>query len=108
MATKYMETAMAVKYREQTKDGRMMGGAFTALERGLHSKWLAVLFALFGGIAAFGIGCLTQANSISTALKQNFGVDEKIAGIVVAILTAIVIIGGVKSITNDNTTNITL
>lgn len=99
MATKYMETAMAVKYREQTKDGRMMGGAFTALELGLHSKWLAVLFAIFGGIAAFGIGCLTQANSISTALKQNFGVDERMAGIVVAILTAIVIIGGVKSIT---------
>lgn len=99
MATKYMETAMAVKYREQTKDGRMMGGAFTALELGLHSKWLAVLFALFGGIAAFGIGCLTQANSISTALKQNFGVDERMAGVVVAILTAIVIIGGVKSIT---------
>lgn len=99
MATKYMETAMAVKYREQTKDGRMMGGAFTALELGLHSKWLAVLFAIFGGVAAFGIGCLTQANSISTALKQNFGVDEKMAGVVVAILTAIVIIGGVKSIT---------
>ena len=99
MATKYMETAMAVKYREQTKDGRMMGGAFTALELGLHSKWLAVLFAIFGGIAAFGIGCLTQANSISTALKQNFGVDERMAGVVVAILTAIVIIGGVKSIT---------
>ena len=99
MATKYMETAMAVKYREQTKDGRMMGGAFTALELGLHSKWLAVLFALFGGVAAFGIGCLTQANSISTALKQNFGVDERMAGVVVAILTAIVIIGGVKSIT---------
>lgn len=99
MATKYMETAMAVKYREQTKDGRMMGGAFTALELGLHSKWLAVLFAIFGGIAAFGIGCLTQANSISTALKQNFGVEERMAGVVVAILTAIVIIGGVKSIT---------
>lgn len=99
MATKYMETAMAVKYREQTKDGRMMGGAFTALELGLHSKWLAVLFAILGGIAAFGIGCLTQANSISTALKQNFGVDERMAGVVVAILTAIVIIGGVKSIT---------
>ena len=99
MATKYMETAMAVKYREQTKDGRMMGGAFTALELGLHSKWLAVLFAIFGGIAAFGIGCLTQANSISTALKQNFGVDERMAGVIVAILTAIVIIGGVKSIT---------
>ena len=99
MATKYMETAMAVKYREQTKDGRMMGGAFTALELGLHSKWLAVLFAIFGGIAAFGIGCLTQANSISTALKQNFGVDERMAGVVVAIITAIVIIGGVKSIT---------
>ena len=99
MATKYMETAMAVKYREQTKDGRMIGGAFTALERGLHSKWLAVMFALFGGIAAFGIGCMTQANSISTSLKQNFGIDEKIAGVVVAVFTAIVIIGGVKSIT---------
>lgn len=99
MATKYMETAMSVKYREQTKDGRMIGGAFTALERGLHSKWLAVLFALFGATAAFGIGCLTQANSISTSLKQNFGIDEKIAGVVVAVFTAIVIIGGVKSIT---------
>ena len=65
----------------------------------VHAKWLAVLFAIFGGIAAFGIGCLTQANSISTALKQNFGVDERMAGVVVAILTAIVIIGGVKSIT---------
>ena len=80
IATKYMETAMSVKYREQTEDGRMIGGAFTALERGLHAKWLGVLFALFGAIAAFGIGCMTQANSISTALKQNFGLPEWVAG----------------------------
>lgn len=99
IATKYMETAMSVKYREQTEDGRMIGGAFTALERGLHVKWLGVLFALFGAIAAFGIGCMTQANSISTALKQNFGLPEWVAGILVAAFTAIVIIGGVKSIT---------
>lgn len=99
IATKYMETAMSVKYREQTEDGRMIGGAFTALERGLHAKWLGVLFALFGAIAAFGIGCMTQANSISTALKQNFGLPEWVAGILVAVFTAIVIIGGVKSIT---------
>ncbi|MDY2959370.1 MAG: sodium:alanine symporter family protein [Hornefia sp.] len=99
MATKYMETAMAVKYREQTKDGRMIGGAFTALERGLNSKWLGVMFALFGATAAFGIGCMTQANSISTSVKQNFGIDERFAGVIVAVFTAIVIIGGVKSIT---------
>ena len=99
IATKYMETAMSVKYREQTEDGRMIGGAFTALERGLHAKWLGVLFALFGAIAAFGIGCMTQANYISTALKQNFGLPEWVAGILVAVFTAIVIIGGVKSIT---------
>lgn len=99
IATKYMETAMSVKYREQTEDGRMIGGAFTALERGMNAKWLGVIFALLGAIAAFGIGCMTQANSISTALNQNFGLPTWVAGIMVAIFTAFVIIGGVKSIT---------
>ncbi len=99
MASKYGESYMSVKYRVQTEDGRMLGGAMYALERGLHQKWLAVLFATFAAIAAFGIGCMTQANSISTAFSQNFGVPAWIVGIIVAVFLAIVIIGGVKSIT---------
>ena len=100
IATKYMETVMSVKYREQTEDGRMLGGAMFALERGLHAKWLGVLFALLAAVAGFGIGDATQANSISTALNQNFGVPTWVAGILIAIFVAFVIIGGVKSITS--------
>ena len=99
MATKYMETVLSVKYREQTEDGRMLGGAMVALERGMKAKWLGMTFAILGAIAAFGIGCMTQANSISTSLNQNFGVPTWIAGLLVCVFTAFVIIGGVKSIT---------
>ena len=99
IATKYFETHMSVKYRVQTKDGRMIGGAMFALQRGLNMKWLGVIFAVLGAIAAFGIGCMTQANSISAAMSQNFNVNPIITGIVVLVLTAIVIIGGVKAIT---------
>ncbi len=99
MASKYAESLMSLKYRVQTKDGRMLGGAMYALERGLHQKWLAVLFALFASLAAFGIGCMTQANSISTACATNFGIPEWIVGIFVAVCLGIVILGGVKSIT---------
>lgn len=99
MATKYAETLISVKYRVKTEDGRMLGGAMYALQRGLGQKWLAVLFALFASIAAFGIGCMTQANSISSAMNANFGIPTWITGIFAAVLVAIVIIGGVKSIT---------
>ena len=98
MATKYSETLMSVKYRVQTKDGRMLGGAMYALERGIGQKWLAVLFAIFAALAAFGIGCMTQSNSIASACEENFGLPSWIAGILIAALVAIVIIGGVKSI----------
>ena len=94
MATKYSETLMSVKYRVQTKDGRMLGGAMYALERGIGQKWLAVLFALFAALAAFGIGCMTQSNSIASACEENFGVPTWITGILLAALVAIVIIGG--------------
>jgi len=99
IATKYMETAMSVKYREQTEDGRMLGGAMVALERGLHAKWLGVTFAVLGAIAGFGIGDATQANSISAALVQNYGVNKYVGGAIIAFFVAIVILGGVKSIT---------
>jgi len=98
IATKYSESLLAVKYRVKTSDGTMLGGPMYALERGLNMKWLAILFAIFTGFAAFGIGNMVQANSISSMVQENFGISPYITGIVMAVLTGIVIIGGVKSI----------
>lgn len=98
IATKYAESLIAVKYRVKTEDGRMQGGAMYALERGLNMKWLAVLFAFFGAFASFGIGCATQVNSIAEICNTNFNVPPVVVGIVVSVLTAIVIFGGIKSI----------
>lgn len=100
IATKYAESLIAVKYRVKTKDGRMQGGAMYALERGLNMKWLAVLFAFFGAFASFGIGCATQVNAIATVCQENLGIQPWIIGLVVAVLTAIVIFGGIKAIAN--------
>lgn len=100
IATKYGESLIAVKYRVKTKDGRMQGGAMYALERGLNMKWLAVLFAFFGGFASFGIGCATQVNAIATVCQENMNIPPAAVGIVVAVLTALVIFGGIKSIAN--------
>lgn len=98
IASKYCESLMSLRYRVRSKDGRMLGGAMFALERGLHQKWLAVLFALFASIAAFGIGCMTQSNSIAGALNANFGLPTWAVGIAVAVCVGVVILGGVKSI----------
>ena len=100
IATKYAESLIAVKYRVKTEDGRMQGGAMYALERGLNMKWLGMLFAILAGFASFGIGCATQVNAIATVCRENFGVPTWIVGVVVAILTAIVIFGGIKAIAN--------
>lgn len=98
MATKYAEAYIAVKFRVKTRDGRMLGGAMYALERGLHMKWLGVLFAIFAGFASFGIGCAAQVNSIAEVCKINFGIPSSVVGVVVAGLIAIVIFGGIQSI----------
>lgn len=98
IATKYAESYIAVKYRVKTEDGRMQGGAMYALERGLNMKWLGMAFAVLAGFASFGIGCATQVNAIATVCNENFGVPLWSVGVVVAILTAIVIFGGIKSI----------
>ena len=100
IATKYAESLIAVKYRVKTEDGRMQGGAMYALERGLNMKWLGMLFAILAGFASFGIGCATHVNAIATVCRENFGVPAWIVGVVVAILTAIVIFGGIKAIAN--------
>lgn len=99
IATKYSEALISVKYRVKTKDGTMLGGAMYALERGLKMKWLGVIFAIFASVAAFGIGCSTQTNSIASTLNDSFGIPVWISGIIITILVATVIIGGVKSIT---------
>lgn len=98
IATKYSEGLLAVKYRVKTDDGRMLGGPMYALERGLHSKWLGILFALFAVLASFGIGSTVQANAISTMVNDQYGVPLWVSGIVVCGFAAAVIIGGVKSI----------
>lgn len=98
IATKYAESYIAVKYRVKTEDGRMQGGAMYALERGLNMKWLGMIFAVLAGFASFGIGCATQVNAIATVCNENFGIPLWSVGVIVAVLTAIVIFGGIKSI----------
>ena len=98
MSTKYAEALLAVKYRVQAPDGHYYGGPMYALERGLGMKWLAMLFAIFTALASFGIGCTVQANSIALLSHETFGVPTWIVGIFVCVLTACVILGGVKAI----------
>ncbi|MBR0597470.1 alanine/glycine:cation symporter family protein [Sinanaerobacter chloroacetimidivorans] len=99
IATKYAESLVAVKYRVQTSDGTMLGGAMYALERGLKMKWLGVLFALFAALTAFGIGATVQANAVSKVVLKNFDIPLWVSGAIMAVLVAVVILGGVKSIT---------
>ena len=98
MATKYSEAILAVKYRVVGENGQMAGGPMYFIEKGLGWKWLAVLFALFGSIAAFGIGSSVQSNSVAAAVETSFGLNPWITGIILTIFTALVILGGIKSI----------
>lgn len=98
ISTKYAEGLLAIKYRQQTPDGKMLGGPMYALEKGLGWKTMAILFALFTAIASFGIGNTVQANAIATIADNTYGISPWITGAVVCILTAAVILGGVKSI----------
>lgn len=98
IATKYSESLIAVKYRVKTEDGRMQGGTMYALERGLHMRWLGLIFAVFAGFASFGIGCATQVNAIATVCNENLHINKAVVGIIVGVLTAVVIFGGIKSI----------
>ncbi len=98
IATKYSEGLLAIKYREKTADGTMLGGPMYALEKGLKLKWLAVLFSIFTAIAAFGIGNTVQANSISLLVQETFYVSTVTTGIVLSIAVALVILFGVKGI----------
>ena len=98
ISTKYAEGLLAIKYREKTSDGKMLGGPMYALEKGLGWKTMAILFALFTAIASFGIGNTVQANAIATVASESYGISPWITGIFICLLTGTVVIGGVKSI----------
>ncbi|MDD4690819.1 alanine/glycine:cation symporter family protein [Eubacterium aggregans] len=102
LSTKYGESVLAVKYRETNEKGEMCGGPMYALKNGFKNKTigkiLAFLFSLFAVIASFGIGNMTQANSISGAMNSTFGVPTWVTGIVITVLAIVVLLGGIKSI----------
>lgn len=98
MATKYAEAILAVKYRVTDEKGEMCGGPMYFIEKGLGWKWLASSFALFGAIAAFGGGNMIQANSVADVMKSMFSIDPVISGVVLAAVTGMIVIGGIKSI----------
>jgi AGCS family alanine or glycine:cation symporter len=98
MATKYAEAVLAVHYRHLLPDGTMQGGPMRYLAQGLGQKWLGVLFALMGSIAALGIGSMVQSNSVAVALESTLDIPPLYSGVVLALLAAVVIIGGIKRI----------
>ncbi|RLQ82423.1 sodium:alanine symporter family protein [Planomicrobium sp. Y74] len=98
MATKYGEAVLAVKYRITDSKGQMAGGPMYYLEHGLKQKWLAVLFAIFGAIAAFGIGNMTQSNSVASIVDETFGLAPWATGLILTAFAGLVILGGIKTI----------
>ncbi len=98
MATKYAEAVLAVRYRVVDEKGQMSGGPMYYISRGLNLKWLGALFAVFASIAAFGIGNMVQSNSVADAVNHSFNIPVEYTGIGLAVLTGLVILGGIKSI----------
>jgi AGCS family alanine or glycine:cation symporter len=97
MGTKYAEIVIAMHYRERDANGIMRGGAmYTLKARGLG--WLGIVFALLTSLAAFGIGNMVQANSVAQSLNTTFGVSTTVVGIVLVVISAAVILGGIKRI----------
>lgn len=98
MATSYAECYLSVLFRKKAKDGTYRGGPMYILEDGLNSKVFGGLFALFTLIASYGVGCSTQANSITAATTSLWNLSPYVVGFIVAILVGLVIVGGVKKI----------
>ncbi len=98
MTTKFGEVVLSIKYREKTPDGRFVGGPMYYIQNGTGQKWLAKVFAVFGALAAFGIGNMVQSNSVAASLQESFSVPPLVTGLVLAALTALVILGGIKRI----------
>ena len=98
MTTKMVEVTLSHKYREQTEDGTISGGPMYYMKHRLHMPWLAALFAVATIFSSFGTGCLPQINSISNAMFSSFGIRHYITGAILAVLLALIVIGGIKRI----------
>ena len=98
MCTKYCEIVIALHYREKDPSGTMRGGAMYVLRNGLGQPWLGALFAGLVSVAAFGIGNMVQSNSVAHSLQDSFGIDPRVTGLALVIVTGIVIVGGIKRI----------
>ncbi|ANF27046.1 alanine/glycine:cation symporter family protein [Stutzerimonas stutzeri] len=100
MATKYCEVVLAVHYREKDDRGEHVGGPMYAIKNGLHKRWLWLggAFAIFGGLAGFGIGNMVQVNSMALALEATFSVPLWVTGLVTMLFVGLVILGGIKRI----------
>ncbi len=102
MVTKYSEIVLSLKFREKNAKGEWVGGPMYYIKNGLGVKWLAALFAVFAMIACLGTGNATQSNSIAIALESTMGVKPWITGIVLTIIAASVILGGMRRIASVN------
>ncbi|WP_297206386.1 sodium:alanine symporter family protein [uncultured Brachyspira sp.] len=100
MITKFSEVVLAVYFREKDHKGVHYGGPMYYIEKGIKQKWLAMIFAVFASIATFGAGNMTQSNSIASLLNETFKIPNIASGIAVAIIVAIVIIGGIKRVSS--------
>jgi AGCS family alanine or glycine:cation symporter len=98
MCTKYAEIVTAMHYREPDETGTMRGGAMYTLRKGLGLPWLGTIFALLTSLAAFGIGNMVQANSVAASLTESFGLNPQVTAGVLIVLTAVVILGGIRRI----------
>jgi AGCS family alanine or glycine:cation symporter len=98
MGTKFAEIVLALTYREQDDTGTYRGGAMYILKNGLKAPWLGSLFALLTALAAFGIGNMVQANSVAESVKATFGIDPRVSGAAIVVLTGVVILGGITRI----------
>lgn len=100
MATKYSEIVLAVHYREKDERGEYIGGPMYAIKNGLGKSWawLGFVFAIFGGLAGFGIGNMVQSNSMAEVLESTFHIERWVTGLVTTIIVALVILGGIKRI----------
>lgn len=98
MATKFAEIAVALEYREEDEGGVMRGGAMYVLSKAFRMRWLGAAFAGFCALAAFGIGNMTQANTVATVMRSTYGIPDWVSGLVLAAVTALVVLGGLRRI----------
>ena len=102
MVTKYSEILLSLKYREKNEKGQWVGGPMYYIKNGLNMKWLAVLFSIFAMMACLGTGNATQSNSIAVALESTMGIKPWITGVVLTVIAAAVILGGMRRIASVN------